>query len=1488
MTLHNLEEHLSWLLHISLKASPPAYGTPTTLCELDAQDTSTLNQGGNDCHTILTQALERDVPPAKENHEFVRPPLPKKARGVASLDMGKLQSGVKSNKKQLVSQAPVLTTVASTASQANISKYDERSVVGSRGLTTDRSDGKRAELREGSSSFERRGSQPCRSHDNTSDSDTRKTSHTQTSSSSNFEGFGESRPLWTADAARRVEPVRGKKRKSDELEATVPDVPRGTQDSFMEIDDLQDSVATIIPSHSLPSPITSNRDYQTPPRHQTPSKKELLNVAEISLTQPPDSLQRSSKKRKQAANLQQASDRPLSPRISQTPLRKRPHSPTERLNSPPGKIVADSEEENDIEEAFATESQVKILNSFSWEEHAEYPRLPASRNNTPTKNPSIKNKDPASGHRAKRGFDNNQKQSSSQSSIGASPFHDDSPTKRNGILTSTPVDVPIVGLPSDGALSEATKLLESDPEQLNRISSCLNRQRDEIAELTCSIMKAGADVIDVVERYRSLQRSIEHLTMLFSVREKYHEAKRERNAARERLLAAVNIGEDPDEDYNQKNKVAYGSMLQMQRETATVIADTPKLLQAIADSETVRNPGLARSDTSRHPAIVIQSTQANIKWSKHEPNDDQQFLSAGPVPMIQQTPQVDSAGLYETSSTQAFIQDANLNPPRTQDVTSAVRSTRGIQARNIQQAATAVRSPVHSTSTKARFARGSPSRKQENHIPMFNDTEMQGLEEAGFFTAEMGDRPEEIGGNDDLYDAGDDTDLLEAAAQMEYRKRSIASSAPARSKRALAETSGNAVKPPSNKSPSKAHATKHQAALPIFAWTGEVKAAVHRRFRMSGFRLNQLEAINATLAGKDTFVLMPTGGGKSLCYQLPSIVRSGRTQGVTLVISPLLSLMEDQVDHLMRLGIQAFVINGESSKEHRDLIYDAFSKPAPEEYIQLLYITPEMVNKSGRVLTELSKLHRRNKLARLVIDEAHCVSQWGHDFRPDYKTLGETRKQFDGVPLMALTATATENVKADVIHNLGMKGCEVFSQSFNRPNLIYHVIPKTGAKNAVFNDMLAKIENEHRGQPGIVYCLSRKNCETVAEQLAKAGVKAHHYHAGMAADMRSRIQKEWQRGKYNIIVATVAFGMGIDKPDVRFVIHHSIPKSLEGYYQETGRAGRDGAYSRCYLYYSYKDTAALKRFIDEGEGSPEQKERQRQMLRSVIQFCENRTDCRRVQVLGYFNERFRKEECDRHCDNCSSKSVAEVKDFTAHAIAALQLVKSVENSKVTLNNCIEGFRGAQKKGRGLSKESADNFGYGSKLDRGIAERIFYHLVSYDALREETEINQAGFPLHYIRTGSKYWDFVRRKGVLKLPVLLRSDENEDDKGKLPIPRKINRKKEAQPQSTNVSSPIRKTARNDRNTRVKEESSLHRNGYAKDGFVISSEAYQSEEDSESDGFEEVREAGKPRKSKQIELGPPITKDGTLEELNELQRDIVENFVEEAEKLAEKVRT
>ncbi|KAI2794534.1 Bloom syndrome protein [Penicillium oxalicum] len=726
---------------------------------------------------------------------------------------------------------------------------------------------------------------------------------------------------------------------------------------------------------------------------------------------------------------------------------------------------------------------------------------------------------------------------------------------------------------------------------------------------------------------------------------------------------------------------------------------------------------------------------------------------------------------------------------------------------------------------------------------------------------------------DDFDWSDSDEEMLEVAGSFDHQAQPPAKES-LQNRKVLAETSGNVARmsmPPPKKSPARNNFWSNHP------WSQEVKFVLKDRFHLRGFRPNQLEAIDATLGGKDVFVLMPTGGGKSLCYQLPSIVTGGRTHGVTIVISPLLSLMQDQVDHLRKLNIKAYLINGESDKAERSRILSQLSSGDVED-LELLYITPEMINKNQSLVRSLENLHRRQKLARLVIDEAHCVSQWGHDFRPDYKELGEVRAKLPGVPVMALTATATENVKVDVIHNLKMTGCEVFLQSFNRPNLTYEVRPK-GKNDEVLASIAETITGSYKNQCGIVYCLSRKMCEKVAEDLRKKyKLRAAHYHAGMKSEAKTDVQNKWQQGKYHIIVATIAFGMGIDKPDVRFVMHHSIPKSLEGYYQETGRAGRDGKRSGCYLYYGYKDAATLKRMIDEGDGSYEQKARQKHMLRNVVQFCENRSDCRRVQVLAYFNEYFRREDCANTCDNCKSDSTFELHDFSQHAAWIINIVRWFQNQpgsrgergeKVTVLYCVDVLRGDLKRAKSPAHKSIPWYGKGSDLDRGEAERLFYRLLGEDALAEDNVINGSDFAVQYLKLGRRAIEFETGQSKLKLQVLV--SPKKKSKGVTRQKQTSKSGTQVYPQSTMVSSPIQ-SANDRRQAKSQQQRRRH--------------VDLDSTDDESDGFEPLRVAGRPRNESGHEVGPPIMADQKLERLDHLHRAVVEDFEVSAKRYLQEI--
>ncbi len=384
-------------------------------------------------------------------------------------------------------------------------------------------------------------------------------------------------------------------------------------------------------------------------------------------------------------------------------------------------------------------------------------------------------------------------------------------------------------------------------------------------------------------------------------------------------------------------------------------------------------------------------------------------------------------------------------------------------------------------------------------------------------------------------------------------------------------------------------------------------------FGYERFRGNQAAIIEAALAGRDALVLMPTGGGKSLCYQIPALIR----EGAGLVVSPLIALMQDQVRALHELGIEAAFLNSSLGRQEQADVIRRFRAGD----IQLLYIAPERLVQP-RTLSWLVDV----PLALVAIDEAHCVSQWGHDFRQDYLALDQLRSLLPGVPRMALTATATPIVREEIVERLALDDPAIFISSFDRPNIRYQVQPKTDPRRQLGNFLRG-----HAGEAGIVYCLSRKKVETTAESLQREGYNALPYHAGLSAEVRADHQHRFLTEDAVIVVATIAFGMGIDRPDVRFVAHLDLPKNIESYYQETGRAGRDGEPADAWMVYGLQDVVRLRQMVDDSEADEEHKRHDRQKLDALLGWCEV-TDCRRRPLLAYFGDEY-PTACG-NCDNC--------------------------------------------------------------------------------------------------------------------------------------------------------------------------------------------------------------------------------------------------------------
>ena len=398
-------------------------------------------------------------------------------------------------------------------------------------------------------------------------------------------------------------------------------------------------------------------------------------------------------------------------------------------------------------------------------------------------------------------------------------------------------------------------------------------------------------------------------------------------------------------------------------------------------------------------------------------------------------------------------------------------------------------------------------------------------------------------------------------------------------------------------------------------------AILQEVFGYSAFRGQQASIVDHVTAGGDALVLMPTGGGKSLCYQIPAIARQRAGHGVTVVVSPLIALMHDQVGALEEAGVNASFLNSTQTSEETQRI----EREMLAGRLTLLYAAPERVN-TPRFIAQMQSLYERGLLSLFAIDEAHCVSQWGHDFRSEYLSLSLLHERFPDIPRIALTATADDITRADIIERLQLEQAQVFVASFDRPNIRYLIVEKDSPRE----QLLRFIQDEHEDAAGVVYCQSRKKVDETADWLKSKGINALPYHAGMEQDQRRRHQDRFLREDGIVMVATIAFGMGIDKPDVRFVAHLDLPKNIEGYYQETGRAGRDGAPAEAWMAYGLADVVQQRRMIDESPSTDEFKQVQRGKLDALLALAEA-IDCRRVRLLSYFGED--SQPCG-NCDNC--------------------------------------------------------------------------------------------------------------------------------------------------------------------------------------------------------------------------------------------------------------
>ncbi len=424
----------------------------------------------------------------------------------------------------------------------------------------------------------------------------------------------------------------------------------------------------------------------------------------------------------------------------------------------------------------------------------------------------------------------------------------------------------------------------------------------------------------------------------------------------------------------------------------------------------------------------------------------------------------------------------------------------------------------------------------------------------------------------------------------------------------------------------------------------DLTAELQQHFGLDSFRGSQEDIIKNLLSGNDTFVIMPTGGGKSLCYQLPAII----SDGVAIIVSPLIALMKNQVDLVRSYSSKdhvAHFLNSTLNKGQQKIVKDDLTTGKTK----MLYVAPETMTKEENVT-----FFKELKISFFAVDEAHCISEWGHDFRPEYRRLREIMDMIDEkIPVIALTATATPKVQSDIVKNLGLRSPKIFISSFNRPNLYYEVQPKINLDQT--NKSIVRFIQQHKNKSGIIYTLNRKTTEDLAKMLMANGIKAVAYHAGLDSKLRADRQDQFLNEDVDVIVATIAFGMGIDKPDVRFVIHYNIPKSIENYYQETGRGGRDGMEGKCILYYSHKDVAKLEHFMRDKPLS--EREVGAQLINETVSYAESSV-CRRKTLLHYFGEEYNDSKSCGHCDNClNPKERIEAKD---EVVIVLKIVKALE------------------------------------------------------------------------------------------------------------------------------------------------------------------------------------------------------------------------------------
>ncbi|XP_062564413.1 ATP-dependent DNA helicase Q1-like [Armigeres subalbatus] len=524
-----------------------------------------------------------------------------------------------------------------------------------------------------------------------------------------------------------------------------------------------------------------------------------------------------------------------------------------------------------------------------------------------------------------------------------------------------------------------------------------------------------------------------------------------------------------------------------------------------------------------------------------------------------------------------------------------------------------------------------------------------------------------------------------------------------------------------------------------FDWSAEVRRVLKDVFGMEQFRAQQLATINALLSKQNVLLLAPTGGGKSLCYQLPAVV----CKGITLVVSPLISLMEDQVWALKKLGIKAEYLCSTSDKELVNSVQKAL-RNGDDADLKLLFVTPERINRSSRFKTALQKCYNAKKLAHIAIDEVHCCSQWGHDFRTDYKELGIFKALFPDVPILGVTATATTKVISDVQKMLQLSDCLTLSAPFNRPNLYYHVLEKPNDKEEMYDLLADLLKRKYHRMSGIIYTFTVKETTEISTELLQREVKVLPYHGqNMDPKQRSKTHQKWIDNEIQAVVATTAFGMGIDKPDVRFVIHHTMSKTMENFYQESGRAGRDGKRADCILLYRFLDMFRISTLSFSEYGGLDN-------LYSMVKYCINGKDCRRALISRHFAEVWDDTHCDKLCDRCFFRDKVQLPEqtITNHYETLVSIIRRAETlqTKLTALKLVDAW---YHKGSPKNRLETPP----PLLDRFIGEQIVAFLITSGYLKEDFQITPYS-TLSYIVKGTNVpsHEGIRFQGarVLRIP------------------------------------------------------------------------------------------------------------------------------------------